>query len=95
MGVFNIKTVFPLITLAGYVMTIANSYPLHTHGIVINYNDHGTQFIVISGLQSLALTLMATLEHIYNLSSMWLDLFDYWQIPAMKTNLCQISGTNE
>ena len=68
---------------------------MHTHGIVVNYNDHGTQFMVISGLQSLALTLMATLEHIYNLSSMWLDLFDYWQIPAMKTNLCQISGTNE
>ena len=38
---------------------------------------------------------MAILEHIYNLSSMWLDLFDYWQIPAMKTNLGQISGTNE
>ena len=49
-GVFNIKTVFPL-TLAGYVMIIANSYPTRTRGIV-NYNDHGTdQFIVISGLQ--------------------------------------------
>ena len=45
-GVF----VFPL-TLAGYVMIIANSYPTRTRGIIVNYNDHGTQFIVISGLQ--------------------------------------------
>ena len=46
MGVF----VFPL-TLAGRVMIIANSYPTRTRGIIVNYNDHGTQLIVISGLQ--------------------------------------------
>ena len=45
-GVF----VFPL-TLAGYVMIIANSYPTRTRGIIVNYNDHGTQFIIISRLQ--------------------------------------------
>ena len=38
-GVF----VFPL-TLAGRVMIIANSYPTRTRGIIVNYNDHGTQF---------------------------------------------------
>ena len=32
-------------------MIIANSYPTRTRGIIVNYNDHGTQFIVISGLQ--------------------------------------------
>ena len=35
LGVFN-KTVI-LLTLVGYEMIIANSYPMHTHGIIVKY----------------------------------------------------------
>ena len=35
LGVFN-KTII-LLTLVGYEMIIANSYPMHTHGIIVKY----------------------------------------------------------
>jgi len=36
-GGFFDKTIIPL-ALVGYEMIIANSYPMHTHGIIVKYS---------------------------------------------------------
>ena len=50
LGVFN-KT-FILLMLVGYEMIIANSYPMHTHGIIVKYTVEIKKYYILGSVYS-------------------------------------------